>query len=190
MNTVSHGRTLPAEEAEQVLRARQAVIRTIAEWTHTGGGAQDALDDPELYAAIHSFLSESNEQDFTLASSTDSTAETEENHEVVRALAKTCETERETLLESFTAQTRRPTARQVPVRGVSNVTIMHNFGIRPPNLEEISAMDLVNNLDAMASAAFRSVNQEVSFAFQSTYAKCELDISMLTLSIIGSVHDR
>lgn len=164
MSTVSHNRTLPSEEAEQVLRARQAVVRTIAEWIHTGGGAQDALDDPELYAAIHAFLSGPTEQDFTLTPSTESLAESEESHEAVKALARTCDTERKTLLESFTAQTMRPTARQVPVRGVSNVTIMHNFGTRVPNLEEMSAMDLVNNLDAMASAAFRSVNQEVSAA--------------------------
>ena len=154
-STVSLGRSLPAEEVEQVLRSRQAVIRTIAEWVHTGGGAQDALDDPELHAAILAFLSQPSEQE--APSGPDYT---EQEQQTLKELFKTVGAEQKTLLESFKAQTMRPTARQIPVRGVSNATIMHNFGIRPPNLEETSALDLVNNLDAMASAAFRSVNQE------------------------------
>lgn len=160
---MTHGRTLPAEEAGQVLRARQAIVRTLAEWIHTGGGAQDALDDPELHGAMLAFLSQTIEQDFSFAPPAEPLTEaaTNEQQEAVKELLKTCESERVALLGSFLAQTMRPAARQVPVRGVSHAAIVYNFGIRPPNLEETSALDLVNNLDAMASAAFRSVNQEV-----------------------------
>ncbi|KAH8112731.1 hypothetical protein DFH11DRAFT_473608 [Phellopilus nigrolimitatus] len=146
--------SMSSEELLQSILSRQAGMKTIAEWIHSGGGAQDALDDVELHAAMMAFLSQQNERDLT-----NSATQSDEVLERLRA----CENERASLLQTFTAQTMRPQMRHVPVRGSTSVTTAHNFGIRPPRMEELTPEELVNNLDAMASAAFRNVNQEDLF---------------------------
>ena len=142
-------KSFSAEELEQALKERQSVLRTLGEWIQSGGGAQDALDDLELYTAIRSFLIESDDREIT----GQSTETTETLQDIVR--------ERESLLRMFTALTMRPQSRHVPVRGSSGGTAAHNFGVRSPQIEELTAEELVDNLDAMASAAFRNVVQEV-----------------------------
>lgn len=125
------------------------MIRTLGEWLLIGGGAQDALDDVELHSAIHGFLSQRDAPPTT------------SQEEDVTLLWTELENDRASLLQSFTAQTKRPQTRHVPVRGSVSGTAAHDFGVRPPVVDETTPEDLVNNLDAMAAAAFRNVIQEV-----------------------------
>ena len=142
------------EDYYKVVHTRLAVIRTLGEWIHIGGGAQDALDDLELHSAFQAFLSQRDEQ---------SHIPPEVVSEALSEFWKEPEKGRLSLLETFRAQTMRPQTRHVPVRGSVSNTSNHNYGIRPPRLEESTPEELVNNLDAMASAAFRNVVQEDLF---------------------------
>ncbi|EJD07051.1 uncharacterized protein FOMMEDRAFT_118141 [Fomitiporia mediterranea MF3/22] len=139
------------DEIAQAIHSRQAVIRVIAEWMHLGSGAQDALDDVELHAAMQSFLGQHAEKDLSnLVSQSDQLSQ----------LLKSYEAERASLLNTFVEQTMRPQSRSIPVRGQASDNNVHNFGIRAPKLEDITPDELVDNLDAMAAAAFRNVNQD------------------------------
>lgn len=134
------------------LKARLAVIKTIGDWTHNGGGSQDALDDTELYQSVVSFLTQPAERDAASLSSASPES---------RRLCEGLERERAALLQSFTTQSMRPNARHVQVRGSSSESSVHNFGVKPPLIDEISVEDFVNNIDAMGAAAFRNLVQEV-----------------------------
>ncbi len=133
-------------------KARLAVVKTIGDWMHNGGGSQDALDDTELHQSIDSFLSQPAERDPASLSSA--------SFEIQR-LCGDLERERAALLQSFTAQSMRPNARHIQVRGSSSESSVHNFGVKPPMVDEISVEDFVNNIDAMGAAAFRNLVQEV-----------------------------
>ncbi|KAI5119639.1 hypothetical protein M0805_009001 [Coniferiporia weirii] len=152
LSSSSPRESVTVDDIAQSIISRQAAIRTMSEWIHSGGGAQDALDDVELHSAIQSFLSQQSDLP-------NSAAQPDE----ILKLVKDCENERVSLLQTFTAQTMRPQMRHVPIRGSSSANTVHNFGIRPPRVEEMTPAELVNNLDAMASAAFRNVNQEDLF---------------------------
>ncbi|KAL5486267.1 BEM2 [Sanghuangporus weigelae] len=175
-SSLPRGSDSAEEAATQTVQSRQAVIRLIADWIHVGGGAQDALDDIELHSAIQSFFVQHDaEKDLSKVVS---------RSEELSRLYKEYEAERVALFDAFAAQTMRPQFRSIPVRGQTTTTtatisaddgdttnsattvtttataVVHNFGIRTPKLEEITPSELVDNLDAMASAAFRNVNQE------------------------------
>lgn len=141
------------EDYLKVIHTRLAVIRVLGEWVHIGGGAQDALDDLELHSAITTFLSQQEEH---------AHPPQETDPEVLIKLRKDLETGRLSLLETFSAQTMRPQTKHISVRGSVSTSQNFNFGTRPPRLDELTPEELVNNLDAMASAAFRNVVQEVS----------------------------
>lgn len=144
------------EDISQAVKSKQDVLRTLTEWLQTGSGAQDALDDPELHGAIETFLSMQSDKDLPVVS---------ESPDALRQLLTDVENDRSKLLRLFTESTLRPQMKHTPVRRSSLPNIVHNFGVRPPQLEETTPNDLVENLDAMASAAFRNVNQEVFFPF-------------------------
>lgn len=136
-----------------------ACLKTLAEWIHNGGGAQDALDDVELHSAMRSFLSQQESREAVTTS---------DDADELSMLWKDLQTYRTSLFQTFNSQTLRPQTRHVPVRGSLSATAAHNFGLRPPRIDELTPEDLVNNLDAMAAAAFRNVVQEVS----SSYFSC------------------
>lgn len=140
------------EEIQQSVKSKQNVIRTLSEWMQIGSGAQDALDDLELHAAMQAFLSQQIDRDLPNAS---------ESPNALTQMLSSLENERLALLSDFTEHTLRPQMKHTPVRRSSLANVVHNFGVRPPRLEEVSPAELVENLDAMASAAFRNVNQEV-----------------------------
>ena len=155
--TSSPRKSISAEDLANATRTRLCVIRVISEWLHHGNGAQDVLDNIELYKALQAFLTIQNDHDLTSATIlTDDSDEAKELMEILRQ----CESERTQLLHTFISQTMRPQIRHVPVRGSSTTSTVHSFGKEPPRFDDISPLELVNNLDAMASAAFRSVNQE------------------------------
>ena len=119
------------------------------EWVNRGGGAQDILDDAQLHTSFLSFLDSRAEHELPEA--------TEEARQQIAVLDQL----RNTLRMTFFTQTLRPARTDTLSDGASVVTGNHNFGSDVPNIDELDAEQLVDNLDAMASAALRNVSQEV-----------------------------
>jgi hypothetical protein len=141
-----------------VANARSEVLQTIKEWLTLGGGAQDVLDDPQLFNGIRSFLD--NHSDHVVYE-----ASNFEDVNVRQAWANLTEV-KSSLLSSFISQTMRPlTTRPPPIRRSS----VNGAGARsrnlstrePPDVDRIEAEDFVDNLDSMACAAFSNVTEEV-----------------------------
>ncbi|TFY55136.1 hypothetical protein EVJ58_g8436 [Rhodofomes roseus] len=138
-------------EVSNAMRKRSEVLETMNEWVNRGGGAQDILDDAPLHNSFLSFLDSRAEHELpTLA---------EETRQQVSVLEQL----RKTLRMSFYSQTLRPTRAETLSDGASSATGSHNFGSDIPNIDELDAEELVDNLDAMTSAALRNVNQEDLF---------------------------
>jgi GTPase-activating protein BEM2 len=138
------------------MRARTEVFETINRWIHDGGGAQDALDDAQLYASIISFLDSTTEHC--------PPSELADDSQVQRAFT-TINENRKAVLQSFTHQTMRPLASNISTSELfpqsSQSSQPPSFGSDPPDIDTITAEELVSNFDAMAAAAFQNVTQEV-----------------------------
>lgn len=140
-----------------VANARSEVLETIKEWLTLGGGAQDVLDDPQLFSGIRSFLD--NHSDHVVYE-----ASNFEDANVHQAWASLVEM-RHSLCSSFVSQTMRPlTTRGPPIqRGSMNGSgaRSRNLSTRePPDVDRIEPEDFVDNLDSMACAAFSNVTEE------------------------------
>lgn len=140
-----------------VANARSEVLETIKEWLTLGGGAQDVLDDPQLFIGIRSFLD--NHSDHVVCE-----ASNFEDANVRQAWATLTELRR-SLSSSFISQTMRPlTTRSPPARrrSVNDAGVRtRNLSIRePPDIDRIEPEDFVDNLDSMACAAFSNVTEE------------------------------
>ena len=141
-----------------VANARSEVLETIKEWLTLGGGAQDILDDPQLFNAIRSFLN--NHSDHVVYE-----ASNFEDVNVRQAWATLTEVKK-SLTSSFISQTMRPlTTGNPPIRrrSVNNSGVRtRNLSIRePPDIDRIEPEDFVDNLDSMACAAYSNVTEEV-----------------------------
>ena len=119
------------------------------EWVNRGGGAQDILDDAQLHTTFLSFLESRAEHELP-----EVTDETRQQFAVLDQLRKT-------LRMTFFSQTLRPARSDTLSDGAAGVTGNHNYGSDIPNIDELDAEQLVDNLDAMMSAALRNVSQEV-----------------------------
>ncbi|KAH9922575.1 hypothetical protein B0H21DRAFT_826955 [Amylocystis lapponica] len=140
-----------AAEVAHVVRIRSEVLETMNEWVIRGGGAQDALDDVQLYKSFESFLSHPTEHSLPQGDKPN-----------VRQAAALLDQIRHNLHRSFLCKSMRPYVQ--PVSESSPGTLgSRSFGSEPPDIDQIDAEELVNNLDAMASAAFRNVTQEDLF---------------------------
>jgi len=128
-----------------------------------GGGAQDVLDDPELFLSLRTFLECSSEHTvLTHKKSSDSN--------VQQCLARLAES-RDSLESSFISQTLRPlTTRGPPIpRG----SAIHLNGARtrtlsmsdPPDFDRVDAQEFVDNLDGMAHALYSKVTEDVRLSF-------------------------
>lgn len=138
-------------------RSRTDVLESIRRWVQEGGGAQDALDDPQLYSAMLSFFNHPTEHgpppgvnvpESLMPKTYDLLQENVRN---VRA--------------SFLLYTMRPILRHhSPSEPVPEPqpSLALSFGVEPPDIDQIDPADLVANLDAMAAAAFRNLSSEVS----------------------------
>ena len=137
------------------MRLRLEVLDTLNEWINQGGGAQDALDDGALYEAILAFLTQPAERKL-LESAPESGSSA---GQATRAL----EASRTALLASFRSQTLRPIPRAPPTPELTNDGVaIQSYSSELPDIDQVAAEELVNNLNAMASATFRNVAQEVS----------------------------
>ncbi|THH29042.1 hypothetical protein EUX98_g5142 [Antrodiella citrinella] len=141
-----------ASDLASMVRVRLEVLETINKWIVSGGGAQDALDDVQLYTNLHTFLSQPAE----LPASANETA-------LPRGIA-VLEDTRNHLLSLFSAQQKRPQSAVKPSANSSTrPSSIRNFGSDAPDVDQIDAETLVANLDGMACAAFRNVVQEDLF---------------------------
>jgi hypothetical protein len=141
----------------RVAGSRSEVLETIKQWISSGGGAQDALDDIQLFSAVQSFLD----------SPTDHAVHESANFEDsnVRQAWATLLEAKQALHFSFASATKRPLAPRVdpsPKPAMTNGTRVPKIsGREPPDIDVVDAECLVDCLDCMACAAFSNVTQEV-----------------------------
>jgi GTPase-activating protein BEM2 len=143
-----------------IANARSEVLKTIKEWLTLGGGAQDVLDDPQLFDGINVFLD--NHPDHSVYEGSNF-----EDANAQEAWASLAEVKR-SLYSSFVSQAMRPlTTRGPPIRRRS----VNGAGVRsrnlstkePPDVDRIEPEDFVDNMDSMACAAFSNVTEEVRY---------------------------
>lgn len=136
-----------------VARIRGDIIEVLNEWLRSGGGSQDLLDDNALYLAVKSFLESPSDH-----------AMPESQH---RGDAEVIETwaglkgQISNLSTLFTSQTLRPSISKTPTR--DHKTTSSGVLIFPdlPDLDRMTPGELVDDLNAMASAAFRNITEDV-----------------------------
>ena len=164
-----------------VANQRGQVLGTIQEWLATGGGAQDVLDDPQLYSAIRAFLDSTMDHAvFESPHFADPMV-----HQAWDGLLRA----RRVLESFFVSQTMRPRAvgtslRQhmrvgVRSRGQQGQHQQATQGSRerePPDVDRADPEDFVDNLDGMAAAVFNNVTEEV-FNFTSSWVYVLADAS-------------
>lgn len=129
---------------------RLDILLTLYEWIDNGGGAQDALGDPELFDAMRNFLVVT-----SITQVPDGTSAED------KPLWAELENARQNTLTLYRSQTRRPKLQVPSARDSLAVSSVHNFGLQPPSFDEIDPETLVDNLDALAATAMHSVTQEV-----------------------------
>ena len=140
----------------QVFSKRTEVFDTIKEWLTIGGGAQDILDDAQLYSAIGSFLESALDHSVLKATMFDAPP-------VQKAWEYLVETKR-SVISAFKSQTMRPTiSRHNPRIPGNRDPRTKNMSITrdPPDLDRMDPEAFVDNIDGMAAAALSNVTQEV-----------------------------
>jgi len=139
----------------QVFNRRNEVFVTINEWLTIGGGAQDILDDVQLYNAVWSFLDSRSDHSILKAATFDAPP-------VQTALESLVEM-KSSLLSTFKVQTMRPKiSHHNPQTPGKRGPRTRNLSARdPPDLDRMDPEAFVDNIDGMASAAFSNVTQEV-----------------------------
>lgn len=143
--------TPSSAEIASVVRARSEVLETLNRWIHDGGGAQDALDDPQLLSSFMTFFRHKPDHEPPALLAADANVQAgftliNENRKAVQA--------------SFITQTMRPIVKAIP-DPVVEVPSATSYGPDAPDIDNIEPEELVGNMDAMAAATFRNVTQEV-----------------------------
>ncbi|KZT36942.1 hypothetical protein SISSUDRAFT_1063257 [Sistotremastrum suecicum HHB10207 ss-3] len=118
-------------------QSKSNVIKTLTDWLETGGGSQDVLDDRELFEAVQSFIS---------------TLPRDDGADDRDAFVTACDA----LRQAFLVQSKRPKlTRPVPPnpRQGAHHAPRPQFGPKPPDIDNISAEDLVRSLNALVASA-------------------------------------
>jgi len=140
----------------QVFTKRTEVFVTIKEWLTIGGGAQDILDDAQLYNTVWTFLESASDHFILKATMFDAPP-------VQKAWEYLLETKR-SVVSAFKSQTMRPTiSRHNPRIPGNRDPRTRNISTtrEPPDLDRMDPEAFVDNIDGMASAALSNVTQEV-----------------------------
>lgn len=138
-----------------VVQYRSEIFGAVKEWITTGGGAQDCLDDVQLYETVRAFL------EAPLDRSVPDCAPAEDDAELAQAWDE-LEVTRKDTLSTFISHTLRPPALAIAVlRSTLTVSQNRNFGSQAPDFDRVTAEDLVENLNTMGYAAFSNVSEEV-----------------------------
>lgn len=121
----------------------------------SGGGAQDILDDANLFNALQSFL-ESDTEHVVHES-------TKFQDPAVRQVWSALADSRKSLATLFIVRTMRPPARVLPVSrfSVSSSRMRPTDNREPLDVDRADAEELVEYLDVMACATFSNVSEEV-----------------------------
>ncbi|KAH8994411.1 hypothetical protein EDB92DRAFT_274843 [Lactarius akahatsu] len=140
-----------------VAHVREEIIEVLTEWLNSGGGSQDVLDDSALYRAVKSFLDSSSDHAIPESQHRD-------DSEVVESW-KSLKSRILGLSTLFTSQTLRPNISKTPVPETQHRTTPSgslNF-VDLPDIDRTTPEELVNRINAMATAAFRNVTEEDLF---------------------------
>ncbi|KAJ7511353.1 rho GTPase activating protein 22 [Mycena galericulata] len=144
-----------------VAGSRTEIFDTIKDWLTRGNGAQDMLDDTQLYTAVRSFLD--NPTDHAMPTSANAS-----DPGVEQAWSTLTEV-RCRLRRTFANHTMRPPApftllsHPPPTAVNGHRTRPPNQTREPPDIDRVDPEELVDNLDAMAYAAFSNVTEEDLF---------------------------
>ena len=134
------------------------ILEVLQEWIQKGSGAEDALDDGQLYDAFKAFNSELMQEGTFPNSQRDST-----DVKIREARSNLCQA-KESLVTLFMTQTKRPPIKK-PNMELSEVCgdgHSRRGNSDPPDIDRLTPEELVNVVDAMMNAAFRNVTEEVS----------------------------
>ncbi|KAJ7591782.1 rho GTPase activating protein 22 [Mycena floridula] len=152
--------TQTASDSLFVIATRTDVLETMKEWIAVGGGAQDILDDVQLAHAIQVFLDTSADHIiYGVVGSTDLSIQTamralEAGKQALRRVLESCTMRPPPLVHG-------PLPRALQTTNESRV---RNLSARePPDVDRVTADELVDNLDGMACAAFSNVTEEDLF---------------------------
>ncbi|KAH7883403.1 hypothetical protein F5I97DRAFT_1814988 [Phlebopus sp. FC_14] len=138
-----------------VVRYRSEILRAVKEWITSGGGAQDCLDDGHLCEVVRAFLETPSDSPMLESEGDDP--------ELLQAL-DSLEDSRKSTLSAFTSHTLRPPALVVTnPRPAAAGSRPRSFGNQAPDIDTVSAEDLVENLNAMGFAAFSNITEEDLF---------------------------
>jgi hypothetical protein len=140
--------TLPPEEQTKLLRSHIAVLDVMQAWIKNGGGAMDIINSSDLRTTVNSFL--------TSCSQMPSSASQDP---VVVQLVQAQASALLSLHRTFLNETRRPSildaGAPVPLGHDPSVPVV------VPNVDSVTAQDIVSWLDTSAQAAFGSILEEV-----------------------------
>jgi GTPase-activating protein BEM2 len=153
INSQPHGQSPLEDEYLKTAHLRADVLETIKEWLDKGAGAQDILDDGQLYDALQTFLSNSADHIVHRPS-------TFRDDNVNEAWSNLDEL-RKSLLLVMSSQAKSPSARVTPPAKSFVSPRPQSFGGHLPDIDNIDAEELLDNLDAIAGAALGSVTEEV-----------------------------
>lgn len=177
INSQPHGQSPLEDEYLKAARLRADVLETIKEWLDKGGGAQDALDDMQLYDALQTFLRNSTDHIVHRPSTFKDNA--------VNDAWSNLDSLRQSLLLDLSSQTMSPSTRVIPpAKLFVSIPRPQSFGGYTPDIDNIDAEELLDNLDAIASAAFGSVTEEVR---HDLLINCS---GVLTPDVAGSICNR
>ena len=134
------------------------------EWVSAGGGAQDIVDDSQLLHAMQTFLDSPTDH---LVHGLSDVADN-----IIQQALETLKELRRSLRRTIQSCTMRPprSAHGPVPRPTASATEsrVRNLSTRePPDVDRVSAEELVDNLDGMACAAFSNVTEEVKLPFVS-----------------------
>ncbi|KAF8994802.1 hypothetical protein BDQ17DRAFT_1366382 [Cyathus striatus] len=157
ITTQPSGSVPPIPEYLKVMTSRIEVLETMKEWLMSGAGAQDVLDDPQLFTAVRTFLDSSSDHIVYKSATFHEPA-------VVQSWANLTKA-KESFTATFTSQTMRPIIHRGPHHHRPNTTAngarTRNVSTRdPPDLDRMDPEEFVDNLDGMACAALSNVTEE------------------------------
>ncbi|KAJ7815319.1 rho GTPase activating protein 22 [Mycena olivaceomarginata] len=166
MQTRPRGTVPTVAELLYVAGSRTEVLDALQDWLTRGGGAQDMLDDPQLYTAVCSFLD--TPTDHAMPPSANAS-----DPGVEQAWSTLTEV-RGRLRRTFETNTMRPPA---PFPSLSRHTTSamngrsrpQNQSRDPPNIDTVDPEELVDAIDAMASAAFGNITEEARVSSPSAF---------------------
>ncbi|KAH7098312.1 hypothetical protein BKA62DRAFT_642445 [Auriculariales sp. MPI-PUGE-AT-0066] len=132
---------------------RIEVLTVVKDWITLGSGAQDALDNPDLWDGLKSFLSAPSQQSVRASGFMGQPSNTVELEELEQLRKET--------LETFLRHTLRPRLR--PVKHDKQVS-MPNFPPSPPRIDDLSPEDFATVLDATITSLMRTLQADDFFA--------------------------